>query len=505
MENEGETVVGTSEDKKRRPVYLRGINNLMYLGWSEGFHDAGVTVIDNNGDIVFASHSERFSGNKNDKYIGKYLSGFVDANWGNNIVHKAFFEKPLLKKTRQLYAGQLETFISPRPLAWKPDSTQYHHKSHAAAAFQTSDFTESATVVIDSIGEWDCTTIWKTGYKDSKATYKKVYSEKYPNSIGLWYSALTKYVGLRPLADEYIFMGMAAFGHLDKTCVKKLKALLELTNNHRGIPAGYLDYPNEVIAASAQHVLEEKLFKIFELARTYSDNICYGGGVALNCVANTKLQLLHNNLWIMPNPGDAGGSLGAAALAYGGKINWKTPFLGRDIDASSTPEHIAQEVVEELLKNGVVGIAHGRSEFGPRALGNRSLLADPRGKDAKDRINTIKKRQKFRPFAPVIREENAHEYFEIHSKDGSSPYMSFVYDGLKKDCPAILHKDNTARVQTVPWNSPSIIRTILDLWYEETGCPLLLNTSLNIRGKPMVDTCNDAHAFEMQYGVKVVY
>ena len=206
----------------------------------------------------------------------------------------------------------------------------------------------------------------------------------------------------------------------------------------------------------------------------------------------------------MPNPGDCGGSLGAAALAYGKKVNWSHPYLGRTIEGSTLPALMAEEVVEELLKNGVCGIANGKSEFGPRALGNRSLLADPRGKNAKDRVNGIKKRQKFRPFAPVIREENVGEVFRC----GKSPYMSFVYQGRHNtDCtiPAVIHADGTARVQTVEWNNPSIIRLILDKWYERTGCPLLLNTSLNIRGEPMVDTINDAIRFEQQYGVKVVY
>ena len=506
METEGEDVVGIKKRKEKRPVYLRGINNFMYLGWSEGFHDAGVCVIDNNGHIVFASHSERFSGKKHDKYIGYDLKGYINGMWKNQIVHKAFFEKPLLKKTRQLYAGQFDKIFKKRLLAWKPDSTHPHHKSHAAGAFQTSPFDEAVTIVVDSIGEWDCTSIWKCGYdKKGIATYKKVYSEKYPESIGLWYSALTKYVGLRPLDEEYIFMGMAAFGEPNESCIADLHNLLCNVNNHKGVPKGYLDYPNEVIAASAQVVLENKLHEVFSFASQYSNNICYGGGVALNCVANTKLQLKYPNLWIMPNPGDAGGSLGAAALAYGGRVHWEHPYLGRDISSSTTPDKLAEEIVDELERSGVVGVVFGKSEFGPRALGNRSLLADPRGEGAKDRINGIKRRQKFRPFAPVILEEHSHEYFDITSVDGSSPYMSFVYDGLKTDCPAILHVDNTCRVQTVPWNSPSIIRTVLDLWYHRTGCPLLLNTSLNIRGEPMVDTLNDAHRFEMQYGVKVVY
>jgi carbamoyltransferase len=502
MEVQSQDVVGTTESEERRPVYLRGITDFMYLGWSEGFHDAGVCVIDNDGHIVFATHSERFSRKKHDKYIGYDLKSYINGMWRDDIVHKAFFEKPILKKTRQFYAGQYENAFKKRFLTWKPDSVHPHHKSHAAAAFQTSPYDEAVTVVVDSIGEWDCTTIWKCGYdKKGNARYKKVYSDKYPNSIGLWYSALTKYVGLRPLDEEYIFMGMAAFGKATKKCVTAVERLLNYANNHRGIPEGTLDFPDADIAASAQKVLENKLMDIFEIASIYSDNVCYGGGVALNCVANTKIQKKYPSLWIMPNPGDAGGSLGAAALAYGGKVHWNDAFLGRDIDASTLPHKLADEIVEELEKNGVVGVAVGRSEFGPRALGNRSLLADPRGKDAKDRVNGIKKRQKFRPFAPVVLEEHVEEYFYCHS----SRYMSFVYRSRRNDVPAVIHRDGTARVQTVPYNSPSIIRIVLEKWYERTGCPILLNTSLNIRGEPMVDTVGDAHRFEVKYGVKVVY
>ena len=475
------------------------------LGFSEGFHDAGVCVIDENGEIVFATHSERFSGKKHDKFVGFELRNYIDGMWGDKISHTAFFERPILKKTRQLYAGQFKSVILPRQLEWKPDSYHPHHKSHAAAAFQTSNYKDAVAVVIDSIGEWDTTTIWKCSYDcDGNAQYRKVWNKKYPYSIGLWYSALTEYVGLRPLDEEYIFMGMAAYGKVRQSLVEKLDLVLG-TNCHKGIPPQYFSgYTNEDIAASAQFVLEYNLLKVFARASTYSENIVYGGGVALNCVANTKLQRIYPNLWIMPNPGDCGGSLGAAALAYGKKVNWSHPYLGRTIEGSTLPALMAEEVVEELLKNGVCGIANGKSEFGPRALGNRSLLADPRGKNAKDRVNGIKKRQKFRPFAPVIRKENVGEFFRC----GESPYMSFVYHGrhnTDNTIPAVIHADGTARVQTVEWNNPSIIRLILDKWYERTGCPLLLNTSLNIRGEPMVDTINDAIRFEQQYGVKVVY
>jgi carbamoyltransferase len=201
----------------------------------------------------------------------------------------------------------------------------------------------------------------------------------------------------------------------------------------------------------------------------------------------------------MPNPGDAGSSLGAAALGYGKKLNWTTAFLGHNI-AGSYP---VDQLISELLTNKIVGVANGRAEFGPRALGNRSLLADPRGNEIKDKVNEIKRRQKFRPFAPVILEELADEYFKMPLNWTSSRYMQVVATCKRADLfPAIVHADGTSRVQTVPKDG-SGIRQLLEQWYAKTGCPMLLNTSLNIRGEPMVNDRNDADRFENLYKVKV--
>ena len=357
-----------------------------YLGWSEGFHDAAATIINDKGDIVFASHSERFSGNKHEKNISIELKTHIDYHY--DIDHYSFFEKPLLKKSRQLYAGQYKTVFNKRQLAWAPNTTFHHHMSHAAATFQTSPYDEASAVVIDSIGEWDCTSIWHCSYdKNGKAVYKKKWSEKYPNSIGLWYTALTHFVGLRPLDEEYIFMGMAAFGKLEVALIEKLEVLFD-HNLHKGIPETLIDelglkyYKDVDVAYNAQIVLEDRLKDIFDKALSYSKNVVYGGGVALNCVANTKLHnQCEGNLWVFPNPGDAGGSLGAAALAYGKQINWEHPYLGHKMEQTQyrNTEEMAQQIVAYLLKNKICGIAHGAAEFGPRALGNRSLIADPRG------------------------------------------------------------------------------------------------------------------------------
>jgi carbamoyltransferase len=201
----------------------------------------------------------------------------------------------------------------------------------------------------------------------------------------------------------------------------------------------------------------------------------------------------------MPCPGDAGSSLGSAALAWGKRITWTSASLGHDIPGP----YPVDALLHALHSRGIVGVASGRAEFGPRALGNRSLLADPRGADIKARVNEIKRRQQFRPFAPVILEEHAHNYFDMPHGFRDSRYMQTIARCMHPHIfPAIIHHDHTSRVQTVPQDG-SGIRQLLEAWYRDTGCPMLLNTSLNIRGEPMVNDRADADRFEQLYNVKV--
>lgn len=459
------------------------------IGISEGFHDAALAVVQD-GEIKFASHAERYSRVKHDKKLnlGILAEGYRYST--DDII--SFYERPWLKRTRQFFAGQYKSAFHGRELFIQPTEYHSHHLSHAAAAFQTSPYQSAACIVVDSIGEWDTASIWQAQMVGERARYKKVWSKKYPSSIGLWYSAYTKWAGLRPLDEEYIFMGMAAFGK--PLYVEQARKQLS-RNNHKGFRTSLEGNPEDN-AKSAELVLFHELREIFNRARQMSDNICYGGGVALNCVVNAKLQREHPNMWIMPNPGDAGASLGAALLAYRGKVNF-SPYLGRNIERYVD----VKDVVDALLQKGICGIANGCAEFGPRALGNRSLLADPRTLGMKDKVNTIKQRQKFRPFAPVILEEYCQDYFHMPTE---SRYMSYVYDCKRpEDIPACIHVDGSARVQTVPTWSSSIIREILECWYERTRCPVLLNTSLNIRGMPMVNSWHDALDFSEKYDVDV--
>jgi carbamoyltransferase len=294
-------------------------------------------------------------------------------------------------------------------------------------------------------------------------------------------------------------MGMAAYG---RPCYTEAVRTLLNENLHIGIPYPFLPQAaDEDIAASAQLVAEQLIYSIMQRARDFgwSSNLVYQGGVALNCLANRTLGNYFENIWIMPCPGDAGSSLGAAALAYGQRINWTNASLGHCI-AGKYP---VDACLDHLLSDRIVGVASGRAEFGPRALGNRSLLADPRGLDIKDRVNEIKRRQQFRPFAPVVLEEHAATYFDMPPGFTKSPYMQAVGRCREPSTyPAIVHRDGTSRVQTVAADG-SGIRRLLEAWYDRTGCPMLLNTSLNIRGEPMVNDRADADRFERLYGVRV--
>ena len=446
---------------------------MIVLGLSEGYHDAGACLIED-GEILSATHAERLSRKKNDRWLHpkqKHLK---------KLAHKvSFFEKNWLKFSRQLYSGQKQ--LTDFKLS-EYEYSHYHHESHAAAGFYTSKFDKCNILVIDAIGEWDTVSVWEGWTSWNRPKMKKVWSRKYPYSIGLFYSAITKAIGLKPQEDEYITMGMAAFG--EPKYYDEYKEILDYHNCHRGMPKVLKGYPNDLV--------EEEIVKIVK-DHCHHQNLVMMGGVALNCVANSKVAELGKKIWIMPNPGDCGSALGAAALTYGKKIKWEHPYLGTEIKGNVN----IKEVVSYLLKHKYCGIAHGCAEFGPRALGNRSLIADPR-EDIKDTVNNIKQRQAFRPFAPAILEEFAHEYFEGPMNE----YMQFVAMA-KHDHYSVTHVDGTARVQIVKKDCKSIIRPLLEHWYEKTKCPMLLNTSLNIKGEPMVDNENDKKVFMKKYKVKV--
>ena len=479
-------------------------------------HDAAMAVVDYSsgiGEILWAAHSERYSKIKNDHYLNQKIVD--EANTFGPFDKVVYYEKPLLKKTRQLYAGQWGTALSYTEMPqWhldhfniKIDEYVKHHDSHAAAGYFTSPFKDTGATVltVDAIGEWETVSI---------STADKVWIERketlnYPHSIGILYSAFTHRCGLKPAEEEYILMGMAAYGK-PKYKQKIYDDFVYQTpfklkkNLHRGLRDWEPNADVMDIAASIQAVTEECLAELWHRASEYgSRNLVYAGGVALNCAANRVLANLglFDNIWIIPNPGDAGSSLGCIAAHQKSHLKWEHPFLGHNIDG----EYPVDAIIKELKENKMVGVASGRAEFGPRALGNRSLLADPRGEEIKDLVNSIKKRQQFRPFAPAILEEDVNEYFALPKAVQNTPYMQFTAACTHgKDFPAIIHHDHTSRVQTVRKTDNPGFHALLTEWKKQTGCPILLNTSLNIKGQPIVNDRADGKAFTNKYGVKVL-
>ncbi len=473
-------------------------------------HDAAMAVVD--GDkILWAAHAERYSKVKNDHYLNwQIVNEAMTYGPFNKVV---YYEKPLLKKTRQFFAGQYDMALSYTEMPqWhldhfniKIDEYVRHHDSHAAAGYFTSPFKDAVVLTVDAIGEWDTVSI-------SVACGNEIIRKetiKYPHSIGILYSAFTHRCGLKPAEEEYILMGMAAYGEpkykqdIYNDFVQQSPFKLK-TNLHRGLGDWKPEADVMDIAASIQAVTEELLAGLWHKASKYgSRNLVYAGGVALNCAANRVLANigLFDNIWIIPNPGDAGSSIGCIAAYQKSHLQWQHPFLGHNIDG----EYPVDALIKELKENKMVGVASGRAEFGPRALGNRSLLADPRGEDIKDLVNGIKKRQKFRPFAPAILEEDVHEYFTLPTGVKNTPYMQYTAACTHgKAFPAIIHHDHTSRVQTVRKTDNPGFHALLTEWKKQTGCPMLLNTSLNIKGQPIVNDREDGKAFTNKYGVKVL-
>jgi carbamoyltransferase len=479
-------------------------------------HDASLAVVED-GEILFAAHAERYSRVKNDPLLHAGLLAEACAYGPPDLI--CWYERPLLKKLRHLRAGQWweagRTDDLPRtylraldlPFRLPPLAFAAHHDSHMAAAFATSGFDDAAVIVADSIGEFRTFTV---AYCRGSAAPEVLHHRNYPHSLGLLYSAFTRRCGFRPNEDEYVLMGMAALGepryveeiHADLLAVKPPSYRLRF-NPHRGIGGWQPEASLPDLAASIQQVTEDVLLNAAAWARrrTGSPNLILMGGVALNCVANSKIAEagLFENLWIFPNPGDAGSSVGAVCATVDGKIRWRGPYLGTGL-AGSYP---VDDAVGELASSGMVGIASGRAEFGPRALGNRSLFADPSLPGIKDRVNGVKGREPFRPFAPVVREEIAHEVFEMPVR--RSPYMQFVGRCRTPEMyPGIVHTDGTSRVQTVSVTDHPGLHALLTGWEELTGSRVLLNTSLNRKGQPLVNTTSEAVEFGRVTGVRVI-
>jgi len=446
-------------------------------GTTFGSHDGALAVFQDD-ELVFASDAERWSRKKNDPVIPDNLIKYAEDNWGiPDQVH--FYEDYTLKTQRREFAGQ-------SPL--KPKQFKYniighnHHWSHARYGYWTSPFDECTVLVVDAIGEWDTLTQWKV-----KNDFECVKRWRYPKSIGLFYSAMTQAAGWKPNEEEYILMGASA---VKKHKIENYNIVKELWNNgvnfHTGIN---INFDKFEIASIAQEIYEEEFKKIID--EIEDDNLVFVGGCALNVSANRFLTKF--NTFIPCNPGDGGSAIGCV-------IDRKMPanaYLGYEIPG----EYPVTEIIKELKERGIVGVAKGRAEFGPRALGNRSLLADPSIFNMKHRVNLVKGREEFRPFAPMILKEDADLFFE---EGISSPFMNTIRKAklitLKK-YPSIVHLDGTSRLQEVT-EEPH--RTLLKEWKKETGCPMLLNTSLNVKGQPIINNETEAKQFELKTGVRVL-
>jgi carbamoyltransferase len=417
--------------------------------------------------------------------------------------------------------------------------TMEHHFSHAASAFFTSSFGDALIVSIDGVGEFETTAV----YYGQGNRLQKVASIHFPDSLGLLYSVLTQYLGFEVNEGEYKVMGLASYGtpaYVDRILGRMIHLYRDgsFALDHRyfdflaedrhytdrfiseiGVPprrsGDSVRKEHEDLAASIQHVLEEAIRNLLAAALRFypTKRVCMAGGVALNCTANARLvRDFGIQLHIHPAAGDAGGSLGAAlaVLAEGkGKTPYRvslSPYLGVDYSASLIEDslvsqgvpfrripRIAREIAQRLMRGDVVGLYQGRDEWGPRALGNRSILADPRRAEMKDHLNAkIKFREEFRPFAPVVMEEQYSAYFDDLGMSGS-PHMLYTHRALRPgEIPAVVHIDNTSRVQTVTAEQNPLLYEILSEFYAVTGVPVLINTSFNLKGEPIVSSPSDA-------------
>jgi carbamoyltransferase len=446
---------------------------MRYCGISGGLHNAAIAFVEENGDLGFVGESERFSKRKNDPTLHWKLIDMISKK--DSVT---WYEDPSLRKNH-LYVKEytiqdIETQVNTKV------GCMTHHESHAASSYYTRPWSSSEDTVmlnIDGAGEYQSATIFDHNFN-------LLHEEVIPKSIGGVYAMATKELGYKPLEEEYIVMGMASFGEpfdVDVTNFELLKSIKK-----------------ENAAATVQKWAEQEILRLAKIARKYGSKLCYAGGVAQNVVANSLVRDLFDDMWIAINPTDGGGALGAAARSYAlatgkDKINWIDPYLGFENVSDVNPKRI----VDILLKNAMCGVIHGKAEFGPRALGNRSFLANPIY-DIKDTVNMVKRREVFRPFAPAILEEFADEYFEGPMNE----YMQYV-SKAKHDYESVTHVDGTARVQIVRKDCRSIIRPILEEFYERTKVPMLLNTSLNVRGKPICNNRYDGVLFENTYKVKV--
>ena len=567
-------------------------NSLIVIGISCYYHDSSAVLVIN-GEIVSAFQEERFTRKKFDnsfpinsinsclKYSNlkmqdvNIISYYEDPDTkldriikSDLLFNKSKFIKNLKKTKEWLFnKNNINEMIKLNYSDFNGEIICFkHHYSHAASAYYPSPFSKSAILTMDGVGEWSTSTIGE----GSKNNIELKLEERFPNSIGLFYSAITQFCGFKVLSGEYKLMGLAPYGEPKYTNELKDNVIEISKDGSINMNQEYFNYTtgtnmissqfsklfkikqrpeNETIkniymdiAASAQKVLEDIVLKKvkYTLKITNQKNLCMAGGVSLNCVANEKITNIENldNVWIQPAAGDAGASLGSALAAYYSiNINSNIREKNNNLQKSSllgfkyenkeikktldelnfTYEYYNNEerddiISKNIIQQKVVGLFQGRMEFGPRALGSRSIIADPTNPEMQKKLNLkIKFRESFRPFAPSILEEYVNEWFDTNLI--KSPYMLFTsklksnklnkvdlnyFQGFDKlnanisKVPAVTHVDNSARFQTVNKSENMQFYNIIYSFFKKTGVPILINTSFNVRGEPIVNTPFDA-------------
>jgi carbamoyltransferase len=525
------------------------------LGINAVFHDPAAAVVVN-GKIVAAAEEERFSRRKHGKQAVPFSTwelplqsarwclaqagvspselDAVGYSYDPRLMDAGTADLPGLDHDweflRTLYAERAPRFLQSALPGLDPGIVHYvrHHVAHAASSALASPHPDCAVLVVDGRGER--TSMLAGSYRDSKIDV--LATQALPHSLGLLYESLTEHLGFQRSSDEYKVMAMASYG--TPRFADRFRELVYACDDggFRTEPVDWnsfaprrepgagerhaLTRPDPLqadLACSVQRVVEAVLLDLvgWLRARTDHENLCLAGGVALNCVANSRIHDRggFSNVWVQPAAGDAGTALGAA-LALAGEAGepiapLTSAALGRgfsddEVAAALTeaavpherPDDLAATVGDALADNQLVGWFQGRAEFGPRALGGRSLLVDPRRIDNVERLNIVKGREQFRPVAPIVLAERAAEIFS--GGPIPSPYMLFVHgvaDNWRSKIPAVTHVDGTARIQTVDRTDPLLHATI-SRFAERTGVPVIVNTSFNTSGRPMVDSPRDA-------------
>jgi carbamoyltransferase len=536
------------------------------LGISCFYHDAAAALI-KDGQLVAAAHEERFTRKKHDQDFPVHAIRYCLQEGGiqaKDIDFIGFYDKPLIKFERLLttyvatFPKSLPSFLKAMPIwlkekLWIPQKIREelgeqakllfidHHLSHAASAFFVSSFSEAAILTADGVGEWETTTMGM-GLDNTLTLQQSIH---FPHSLGLLYSAFTYYLGFRVNSAEYKVMGLAPYGKpiYADLILEKLVSVKEdgsfwlnmkyfgydygltMTNKHFNelfgalprAPESTLTQYHKDMAASLQFVTDKIMLQITTALhkKTGSDNLCLAGGVALNCVSNSKILASSGfkNIFIQPAAGDAGGSVGAAFYIHNmilknkRSYTWSHNFLGPNYSDENIEQVLKQlgldcerydadvllkKTAQHIADQQVVGWFQGRMEFGPRSLGARSILADARNPANFSRVNLkIKFRESFRPFAPTVILERMKDYFEF---DRPSPHMLFVAQvrSDRRTIPAVTHVDGSARLQTIAREDHPMFYDLIIAFEKLTGCPVIINTSFNVRGEPIVCTPFDA-------------